>query len=188
MHHHILEGHLGVAGAAMFVDLDVADLNGAIAAIEHLRWRDQPLLQRCRGGDDLEGRSRLVEVLDVAVLPGGGTEVAEAIRIERGNGCHRQHGSVGGIHDHDRPACGVVSSHCFPQRALGDELNHRVDGQHNGVAVDWTVGTFAADQIGPVVCVAQQGHSSGAAPNPCVEGVFDSRQPFTVGARGNKKQ
>src|SRR5436309_799254 len=45
MQHHLFEAHRSIAIAAVFVNLDVADLNAAVAAIENLRWSDDPLFE-----------------------------------------------------------------------------------------------------------------------------------------------
>ena len=67
VHHHVFERDEAVAVVAVLVDLRVADLDEAVAAVEDLRRRDHALFQSGRGGDDLEGRSRLVLILHGAV-------------------------------------------------------------------------------------------------------------------------
>ena len=75
---------------------------------------------------------------------------------------------------------GAVLVDRLGQRALGDELHDRVDGEDDVVAVDRPVRSFAADEVHAAPRVAQQRHASGAAAHLRVERVLDAAEPFAV--------
>ena len=104
----------------------------------------------------------------------------ESIGIEGGDRGHGQDGAIGRVHHHHRAARGVISRHRVGEGAFGDELDDRVDGQHDIGAIDGAVGPFAADQIHPFARVAQQGDAPGAPSHMGIERMLDAGKTFPV--------
>ena len=166
----------------MLVNFDISDLNSAVAAVENLRRSDHPFFETRRGSDDLERRSRLVDVLHSPIAPSRRREIAKMIRVKRRHRGHGQNGAVVGIHHNRRSAGGVPLRDRFRQRALGDELDDRVDRQQHIVAVDRPIGSFATDQIHSAASIAQQGDFTRAASNDGIERMLDATETLSVNA------
>ncbi len=104
--------------------LDVAGI-----AVDEIGRRNHALLERGRRGDDLERRSRLVDVLDRTIAAQLLTRVAIRVRIEIGRVGQRQNLAGVGIHDDRRPARRTSPLDAVAQLTLGDVLQKLVDGQ-----------------------------------------------------------
>ena len=90
---------------------------------------DESFFEGRAGGDDLERRSGLVEILDGPIATGGLGSARVAVGIERRGVGEGQDLAGCGVHDDDRSADGTIFLHALPQFALGDALEVLVDGQ-----------------------------------------------------------
>ena len=90
---------------------------------------DGVLFERGAGGDDLERRSRLVQILDRAIAAQLFARVAIGVRIEVGRVGERQDLAGARIHDDRRAAGRAARLHAGAQLALGDVLQVLVDRQ-----------------------------------------------------------
>ncbi len=89
--------------------------------------RQHLLLDRRRGGDGLEGRSRLVDVGDGAVAAMLLVEVAVGVRVERRGARHREHLAGPRIHHDGDAAAGAMLGDAGGQFAFDDVLERRVE-------------------------------------------------------------
>ena len=97
----------------MIVDPHPIEGDAAHLTIDRVAGVEHVPLQRRRRSDDLEGRARLEDVGDGAVLPNLAARLPKAVRVERGHRGHRQHGTAVGVEDHThRPTRPVALDGC----------------------------------------------------------------------------
>ena len=129
--------HLGDGQHAVsvrVVDRVLADHHLAHQAVEAVVRLHHARVERRGDGERLHGRARLVGVGDgpVAGLRLGGAD--RLVRVERRHRRHRQHLARARVHHDRHGALGMVLGGAGRQRALGDERQVAVDGQHGVVA------------------------------------------------------
>jgi len=165
---------------AVLADAGAGDLDEALLAVDHLRRRDAPFFEPGGAGDDLEGRARLVEVLDRMVAPRILREVAEAVRVEVGKRREREDRAAVRVHHDDRPARGAARLDRGGELGLGDVLDHLVDRQLDAHAVDRRVLSLAADEVDAASRVAEHGDLARAPAERRLERELGARKASAV--------
>ena len=121
---------------AVCVTNDVrTDLHEAFAGVEERRRRIATAVQRQRGGEHLQGRTRLVQVGDGAVAQAVAVEGAAVSRVVRRPVRQRQDLAIAGVQHHGGTGLGLLGSHGFLDGLEGLVLDARVDGQLQVAAV-----------------------------------------------------
>ena len=160
------------------VDLARAEADHAGAHVDQIVGGDEPFFERRRGGDDLERRSRLVEILNAAVAAVAFGGRAIGVGIERRRVGEREDLAGGRVHDDDASAGRAVFLDAFLQLPLGDVLQVLIDRQlerraGRGLALD-----VARQRLTAGIALNQ--HSAVAAAHLDVEGRLEPAEPGVV--------
>ena len=112
-----------------------ADLHEALARVEHRRRRVAATVERQRGGEHLQGRTRLVQVGNGAVAQAIAVERAAVGRVVRRPVGQRQHLTVAGIEHHSCARLGLLADHRFLDGLERLVLDAGIDGELQVAAV-----------------------------------------------------
>ena len=124
--------------------------------VDQIGRPEHVLFERRRRRHDLEGRSRLVEILDRAVAPRLFADAPVGVRVEGRVVRHREDLARVRIHDDGGAAGGAVLFDAGAQLALGDELEVLIDGQLEGRAGGGRALDLAEDALLPRVRLHEQ--------------------------------
>ncbi len=144
---HVRERQHAVVVVLVLVHDARAEPDHARIGVDRIGWCQQLLLERGGGGDDLERRAGLVQILDGPVAAFLVADIPVRVGIEGRVAGEREDFAAGRIH-HDRGTslrAGLVDAGL--QLALGDVLQVLVDGQLE-------VGARGRRPLDPAECVA----------------------------------
>ena len=181
--HDIRERHRAEARAVPVLDAAPGDHDVA-GVDEDLVWRDDLFLQRGARHDGLEGRARLVDERDGAVLPRLRRVVLIAVGVVARPRGHREHVARLRVHDDAGHALRVVLRHRAVEFLLDDELHRAVERELDGLAAAAPVGMALEDGVedGPLAAVRVEEVLCDLALDETVIGLLDAVEALVLRA------